>query len=100
VRIRRFNEQLDDVDQGPIDRNNIDPYGEEDWSEKDLVGDFSHEKGTCVHCGSNNIEFGDQELKEDWLIYPYFCEDCNLNGKEVYSITFVINQGMPADNWH
>ena len=91
MKIKKFNEQLDTPEQGPLDRSEIDPYGEENWS--DNLNQYGDTQGVCVHCGSYQLNWGDQDVIEnEFMTFKYRCLDCNEDGQEVYSIEFVVNQ--------
>lgn len=93
MKIKKFNEQLDTPEQGPepVDRSKIDPYGEENWN--DNPNKYSDEPGVCVHCGSEQLDWRDQNMYGgDTMIYEYTCLDCDQDGQEVYSIEFVRNE--------
>ncbi len=92
MKIKKFNEQLDTPEQGPepVDRSKIDPYGEENWS--DNPNKYSDRQGVCANCGSENIDWGDQDIFADEMHYEYYCLDCEERGEEIYSIEFLVNQ--------
>lgn len=48
-------------------------------------------EGKCAECGSDNIEYGVMYPDSAGVVYPYTCNECNHNGEEFYSITFVSN---------
>lgn len=83
MRIKRFNEN--------IDRKLIDPYNEENWSDKKKEN-FPNRIGVCVECGSDELEWGNVVLDEETMKYEYECENCGCEGEEVYNITFVLNR--------
>jgi hypothetical protein len=73
----------------------IDPYGEEKWSEdlpEGLVNDrLRHTPGVCFNCGNENITYGDSELYGNQMEYEYSCDDCDSDGVEVYVLEFLMN---------
>jgi hypothetical protein len=84
MKLRRFNEE--------IDRKELDPYNEENWSEKNIPVDYSDIKGVCAHCGSDELDWGDNRMDGDFMTYKYTCCNCDKEGQEVYHMTFVINE--------
>lgn len=50
-----------------------------------------YEPGICAHCGSDRIIYSDPII-EDYLIYPYECEECHSKGKEIYELDFIHNR--------
>ena len=54
----------------------------QDKKTKECIGD-------CPKCGGERLEYNDSEADCDWLSYPFICEDCGCEGKEVYSVTYI-----------
>lgn len=48
--------------------------------------------GECAKCGSNAIEYGDQDnnMNETW--YNYTCTKCGHHGKEIYEMKHIGNE--------
>jgi len=44
--------------------------------------------GECPKCGSGELNYFSSRLLEETILYPYQCNDCGLNGTEVYDVTF------------
>lgn len=81
MKLKRFNEQIKD-------KSLIDPYNEENWSDKPMTFD---ERGRCVHCGSDNITFDDPLIGGNYMYYRYECNDCDRSGEEQYRVEFITN---------
>lgn len=50
-----------------------------------------NDPGICRVCGSNNIDYGEADLDGDTVGYDWTCVECNSEGVEWYSLTFVSN---------
>ena len=52
--------------------------------------DENNQKGVCPECGSTNIHYGALEPtdSEDSVMYPCFCNDCNCDFTEYYTMTY------------
>ena len=47
------------------------------------------EQGKCPYCGSEDIEYGSMELKDDNIVdYPCHCNKCNKDFTEGYHLEF------------
>lgn len=88
MKIKKFNESSN---LEPVNISKIDPYGEEDWEDKNKV-DYSQSPGICYNCGSQNLDYDDTEIFDNAIGYKYTCNDCNSNGMEVYDLVFVVNE--------
>lgn len=54
--------------------------------------------GTCPVCGSMDITYGNLTAgDDDWIYYPYKCNDCLTTGREIYDIAF---NEMSAEELH
>jgi len=53
-----------------------------------------YESGTCIHCGSENIDYPEsmQHADGETYVYPYVCLDCGNAGENIYLLEFVRNQ--------
>ena len=47
------------------------------------------EQGRCPKCGSDNIDWGDNEQYDNQIAYEFECCDCGFEGKEWANIEFV-----------
>lgn len=45
-------------------------------------------QGLCPFCGSENIEYGNIDLRDDFLDYPCKCNNCNKEFIEGYHLEF------------
>lgn len=45
--------------------------------------------GTCKKCLGVNIEYSEPVFENENVYFPYVCDDCNYNGKEVYKMTYI-----------
>jgi hypothetical protein len=48
-----------------------------------------HEPGICPVCGSDNLEWGDDEKEGEHLFYEFTCGDCNSSGSELYRMEYI-----------
>ena len=48
---------------------------------------MKHEKGTCPHCGSGNIDYPDLEYAGDAYIEHGICLDCDGRHKDIFKYT-------------
>lgn len=55
------------------------------------MSNVPNEPGICRVCGSNDIDYGDMDIDGDSVAYDWTCEECNSDGIEYYSLTFVSN---------
>lgn len=46
-------------------------------------------KGKCVKCDSENLFYGSKEIIDEWVYYPYECQECSDKGKEWYEIKYL-----------
>ena len=56
-------------------------------------------QGECVKCESTNLNYGVVEIEDDWLFYPYECNDCHATGREYYDMEYsetVADEHTPA----
>lgn len=51
------------------------------------------QRGICPKCGSDNIIYGDLDSIytkwDDQIYYKFTCDNCNITGKEWYTISFI-----------
>ena len=52
----------------------------------------THKENTCPFCGGTDLDY-DHPLIEEELIYPFNCNSCGQDGREVYSLTYSITEG-------
>ena len=45
-------------------------------------------QGDCPHCGSNNLDYRDLEIQDDYAWYPFDCQDCKAVGSEGYNLKY------------
>ena len=45
-------------------------------------------KGECIHCGSEDIEYGSIIPAESGIYYPIVCNNCEGSSKEYYTLTY------------
>ena len=45
-------------------------------------------QGECPNCGSVNLDYVAIVPQDEWIYYPFTCNDCGCEGKECYSLTF------------
>ena len=45
--------------------------------------------GYCPVCGDYNLEYGDPTPYNDNLYYPWTCNTCGSNGREMYYMEFI-----------
>jgi hypothetical protein len=45
--------------------------------------------GKCPQCLSENLSYKTCVNEGMQLYYPFICEDCNYEGKEWYSLTYI-----------
>lgn len=48
-------------------------------------------EGTCVNCGSDNIDYDTFEYNGDCGYYSTMCNDCGQEGKEYYNIVYAFS---------
>ena len=46
------------------------------------------EQGKCAKCGSNFLDYGATESKDESMGYHYWCEDCGHEGVEWYIMEY------------
>lgn len=46
--------------------------------------------GLCPKCGSENINWYDSELQNNFVIYNAQCDDCNCEFSEEYKLVYNI----------
>ena len=117
MKIKKFNEDIDNKD--------IDPYGEENWNDEDkgknnknlygqeigravrdingvpwnnigrVVRDINEVpvmdqmQGVCPVCGSGDLAYeGPNVYGNEQISYEVDCMDCNYAGYEIYNIEF------------
>ena len=47
-----------------------------------------HYEGTCPNCGAEDLNFEAAEIGDYEVWYPYECNNCGYEGREIYSIEF------------
>jgi len=52
---------------------------------------ITNEPGICRVCGSHDIDYGEMNVDGDTVGYDWNCVECNSDGTEWYSLTFVSN---------
>lgn len=45
----------------------------------------------CQNCYSENIEYGKYYLDDDYVVFPWTCEDCHAEGREIFHMEFEEN---------
>ena len=46
--------------------------------------------GKCPNCGSENLNYETCVNDGEQLYYPFFCDDCDCTGKEIYNVDYAI----------
>ena len=49
-------------------------------------------QGVCPNCEGENLEYGGSEQDGEYLIYDWYCPDCQAEGCEYYICKFVEHQ--------
>jgi len=47
------------------------------------------ELGKCPRCNSFNLDYDSLEVIDDYIYYPYTCNECGFECRERYSLDFV-----------
>lgn len=50
---------------------------------------MKQEQGRCPICGSDMLDYDSIEVEGESVMYPWSCENCGAEGKEVYELNFV-----------
>ena len=45
-------------------------------------------QGHCPLCNSDDLTYFGNEIEDDWLKYPYECENCGNTGNEWYKVSY------------
>ena len=46
----------------------------------------------CEGCKSKDIDYGDCKVEEEMVYFEYWCYNCQNEGKEWYSIEYVMSE--------
>ncbi len=55
---------------------------------KIVIGE-KHERNTCPKCGDSNLDYYQEEAREDMMYFMYTCGKCNYEGVEVHKTVFI-----------
>ncbi len=55
---------------------------------KIVIGE-KHERNTCPKCGDSNLDYYQEEAREDMMYFMYACGECNHEGTEVHKTVFI-----------
>ena len=50
---------------------------------------YINKAGVCPVCGSNNLKYEPVVFNGENAIFCYTCEDCHIDGEEVYYMEFI-----------
>lgn len=48
-------------------------------------------QGNCPNCNSTNLEYKSFNNEGEYGYYPFYCEDCNSDGKEYYNLIYDVS---------
>ena len=49
----------------------------------------SNEDGKCPFCNSFDLDYGALEVADNYVYYPWTCNECGKSGDEFYELKFV-----------
>ena len=57
------------------------------------------EKGQCLHCKSDDIDYSSLLIQDDFCCYPWNCNKCGSEGMEYYDLMFNKNELKFANDY-
>lgn len=49
---------------------------------------ITNDAGHCPMCNSNNLNYEESFIKNEYIYYPYTCSDCGTTGREEYYLDY------------